>query len=59
MQDTSQNSTDPDAREPKVDPDTESDPGLDDGSGSGGDSTDWTGEGGATEDGPATDSPAP
>jgi hypothetical protein len=40
---------DPDGTE-AVAPDTQSDPSLDDG-----DSTEWAGEGGATSEGPATD----
>ncbi|MFC7501609.1 hypothetical protein ACOACQ_03065 [Nocardioides sp. CPCC 206347] len=36
--------------EPDAEPDAESDPALDDGT-----SADWTDEGGATENGPATD----
>jgi hypothetical protein len=35
---------------PAVEPDTQSDPSLDDG-----DSTDWSSEGGAATEGPATD----
>ena len=40
---------DPDVAE-DVDPDTQSDPSLDDG-----DSSEWAGEGGAVTEGPATD----
>lgn len=42
-----------DAPEPGAEPDAESDPALDDGT-----TADWTDEGGATEDGPATDTDA-
>jgi hypothetical protein len=38
------------AEDPAVEPDTQSDPSLDDG-----DSTDWSSEGGAATEGPATD----
>jgi len=39
---------------PPVDPDTESDPGLDDETGS-----EWASEGGAVEEGPATETSDP
>lgn len=39
-----------DVEKPAVEPDTQSDPSLDDGS-----STDWSSEGGAATEGPATD----
>lgn len=41
---------DQDSPEPDVRPDTQSDPALDNG-----DSTDWSSEGGAATEGPATD----
>lgn len=47
-------SPDPEApADQQVDPDSESDPSLDDG-----EASDWSGEGGATPTGPATDSPS-